>query len=103
MRKLPSVLAIAAIFIIGTGSLTYGADPLSEKGSMRSGTMAHTVTGVVLKIDGDVYVVKQETGKEVRVQVDKRTTMIGNIRPGDSIEAQVLESGRAISIKQLRV
>jgi uncharacterized protein YdeI (BOF family) len=69
---------------------------------MRSGAMLDTVTGVVLKIEGDVYVVKRETGQEVRVQVDKRTTMIGTIRPGDSIEAQVSENGRATSIKQLR-
>ena len=102
MRTLVGVLAIAVIFIIGTGSLTYGADPISGKGSMRSGEMLDTVTGVLLKIEGDVYVVKQETGKEVRVQVDKRTTKIGNIRPGDSIEVQVSENGRAASIKQLR-
>ncbi len=102
MRELLGVVAIAAIFMIGAGSLTYAADQFSGKGSMGSDRMPRMVTGVVLKIEGDFYVVRDRTGQEVRVQVDQRTTVMGNIRPGDSIEAQVSENGRATSIKQLR-
>jgi len=57
-----------------------------------------TVQGDVLKIEGDSYVVKDMTGKEIPLHVDKTTKLEGSFKAGDKIEAQVTEKGQALSI-----
>jgi len=47
------------------------------------------VEGEVLKIDHETYVVQDPTGKEVRLQVDAKTSKDGNITVGDSILASI--------------
>jgi hypothetical protein len=44
-----------------------------------------TVEGELLRIDRDIYVVKDPTGKEVSLKVDKDTKMEGNIVLHDQI------------------
>ena len=53
-------------------------------------TVGHieTVEGELLRIDKDVYVVKDVSGKEVSLLVDKDTKTEGNIAPHDQIVAQ---------------
>ena len=47
-----------------------------------------TVEGELLRIDKDIYVVKDLAGKEVSLVVDKDTKVDGNIAPRDQIVAQ---------------
>jgi uncharacterized protein YdeI (BOF family) len=47
-----------------------------------------TVEGELLRIDGDTYVVKDATGKEVNLKVDKDTKLEGNIAAHDQIVAR---------------
>ena len=47
-----------------------------------------TVEGELLRIDKDVYVVKDVSGKEVSLRVDKDTNVDGNIAAHDHIIAQ---------------
>jgi uncharacterized protein YdeI (BOF family) len=47
------------------------------------------VEGEVLKIDGNTYVVKDITGREVQLKVDGKTWKDGNITLGDNIEATI--------------
>ena len=53
-------------------------------------TVGHieTVEGELLRIDKDVYVVKDVSGKEVSLLVDKDTKVDGNIAAHDQIVAQ---------------
>ena len=61
-----------------------------------------TVQGDVLKMDGEeFYIVKDMTGKEIRLHVDKTTEMEGAVKAGDKIEAQVTEKGHALSMKRI--
>jgi len=53
----------------------------------------------VLKIEGENYVVKDATGKEVKLHVNAETKKEGDIKVGDKIEAQADASGHATSIK----
>jgi hypothetical protein len=53
----------------------------------------------VLKIDGENYVVKDATGKEVKLHVNAQTKKEGDIKVGDKIEAQADGTGHAASIK----
>lgn len=66
-------------------------------------TGPQTVQGDVLKMDGDVYIVKDMTGKEIRLHVDKTTDLQGAVKAGDKIEAQVTEQGHALSMKRVQI
>jgi hypothetical protein len=43
--------------------------------------------------------VKDPSGKEVRLHVDKTSKLEGDFKAGDKIEAQASEKGHALSIK----
>ncbi len=69
-------------------------DPL--KGSDSKG--GNTIKGEVLRIEGDIYFIKGQDGKEVRLYTDKTTQMGNNIEPGYHIEAKVTDRNHALSI-----
>lgn len=71
--------------------------PKGRKGSL------YTITnrGDLLKIDGEFYVVKEMTGKEVRLHVDQTTKLEGAFKTGDKVEAQATEKNHAVSMKHV--
>jgi hypothetical protein len=62
----------------------------------------HMITGEVLRVESDIYFVKGQDGKEVRMYTDKTTIIMGNIRQGDRIEAKVNDENHALSIRQAK-
>ena len=93
MKKLIGLLVFVMALSVGIASLSYAAADMAAPGGQ-------TVTGDVLKIEGEFYVVKDMTGKEVRLHVDKTSKLEGSFKAGDRIEAQVTEKGHALSIKK---
>jgi hypothetical protein len=57
------------------------------------------VSGEVLRIEGEFYVVKESTGNEVSLQVDNDTRMNTIPKVGDKIEAEVTPQFHAKTIK----
>lgn len=57
------------------------------------------IKGEVLRIEGENYFVKGESGKEVRLHTDDTTQKTGDIQQGDRIEAQMNEQNHALSIR----
>jgi len=92
MKKLIGLLAFAAILSVGMAPLTYAAEPMAEPGSQ-------AVKGDLLRIDGEFYVVKDTSGKEVRLHVDATSRLEGTFKAGDKIEARASDKGHALSIK----
>jgi hypothetical protein len=62
-----------------------------------SGTQV--VKGSVLDQEGEYYTIKDMSGHELRLHVDKDTKMEERIKVGDRIEAQVTPDGHAKSIR----
>ena len=60
------------------------------------------IKGDLLRVEGDNYVVKGQDGKEVRMDIDKTTEMIGSFKQGDRIEAEVNGENHALSIRSAR-
>ena len=60
----------------------------------------HLVEGRVVTIDGDSYLVKDISGREVRLLVDGRTSKDGNITIGDTVQAHI-DGGSAVHAKSL--
>ncbi len=128
--KKSSFFAFAIALVFGIATASYAADqpkdappkatlekqtgqpddsPAAGHGSSpkTSETMAQkAVQGEIVKIDGEFYVVRDASGKEVRIHVDKDTmTDKGaiqgdSLKVGDRIEAEVTPQGHARSIKK---
>ena len=66
-------------------SIRRTATPLAPLASMPP--RPQTIEGVVQRLEGNDYVVKDLSGKEVRLNVDRSTRLDGNITAGDRIVA----------------
>ena len=69
-----------------------------EKGNARAKD-AKSVKGELFRIEAANYFIKQSDGKELRMHTDKTTKMVGEIKKGDQIEAQVNNQNHALSIR----
>jgi hypothetical protein len=94
MKKLVVPFMFAMVIGVAMASLSFAADMAAPS------TSTQTVKGDLLKIDGEFYVVKDMSGKEVRLHVDKTSQLDGTFKAGDKIEAQATDKGHASSIKQ---
>jgi hypothetical protein len=65
-------------------------------------TGGKTITGEVVRVEGDNCFVKGQNGKEVRLHIDVTTLKATNIEPGDRIEAQVNDQNHALSVRSDR-
>ena len=92
MKNLIGLFVFALVLSIGMVPLSYAAD-VTELPTPKM------VKGDLLKIDGDFYMVKDMAGKEIRLHVDKTSTLDSAIKAGDKIEAKATETNHALSIK----
>ena len=72
-----------------------------EKGSTGA-KGAKTIKGELFRVEDGNYFVKGKDGKEVRLHTDKTTQMMGEVKKGDRIEAQVNDQNHALSIRSAR-
>ena len=93
MKRILGVLTILCIFGLTTASFVQSA-PTANEGSP-------VVQGTLMKIDGPFYVIKDNTGKEQRVHVDKSTLIIGKIQIGAKVKAEVTNDGHASALKEV--
>jgi hypothetical protein len=94
MKRLIVPFMFAMVLGVGMASLSFAADMAAPN--------TQTVKGDLLKIDGEFYVVKDISGKEIRLHVDKTTTIDGAIKVGDKVEAQATEKNHAGSIRHVQ-
>lgn len=66
----------------------------------KTATGPQTVKGDLVKVEGEFYVVKDASGKEVRLHVDKTSKVEGAPKAGDKVEAQMNPDGHATSLKK---
>jgi len=92
MKKFIVPFMFTMILGVGLAALSFAADDMAAPGTQ-------TVKGDLLKIDGEFYVVKDRSGKEIRLHVDKTSQLEGAFKAGDKIEAQATDKGHASSIK----
>jgi uncharacterized protein YdeI (BOF family) len=124
-----SVLSLACAGLLSTAAMSMAAsgsgtssptDPMERGGSsmgqtspgmgsegqtspgMGSGTQTpgRSIEGEILRVQGDIYVVKDSTGAEVSLHVDDSTQKSGRLEEGDRIEAEVTADGHALSVKK---
>jgi hypothetical protein len=64
-------------------------------------THNRTIKGDVSRIDYAYYVVKEKDGREVRVHADKTTQMMGQLKQGDRVEAEVTAENHILRMRPL--
>jgi hypothetical protein len=64
-------------------------------------THNRTIMGDVMRVEYAYYFVKEKDGKEVRLHADKTTQMMGQLRQGDRIEAEVTDQNHALRMRSL--
>jgi hypothetical protein len=94
MNKL--ILFIAIVCLSGPAGLV---DRTFAQTDGSTGTAAKVVRGDVLDQEGEYFVIKDISGHETRIHVNKDTKTEDRIKVGDKIEAQVNADGHANSIR----
>jgi hypothetical protein len=87
MKKSLAFIAIAGF--LSTAPVGYTADPTAPGPTAPGVTLPRpqSIEGEVLRAEGNYYVVKDISGKEVRIYIDKNTKIDGNLTAGDKIIA----------------
>jgi len=67
--------------------------------SLKKSTPAYIVEGSVLKVEKDSLVVKDSSGKEIRLRMGKDAKIQGSHKVGDSVKAVFTPEGEVLSIK----
>jgi hypothetical protein len=62
-------------------------------------TSAQTIKGDLLSIKGDVYVIKDISGRLVYLHVDKNTKRERILVPGERIEADVMTGEKVVALR----
>src|SRR5215210_8771264 len=88
------ILLLAACLVMGSG-LLLGIDPARAADPQR-------LTVDILKIEGEQFFVKDETGREGEIHVGNDTEQFGRFKPGDRIDAWVLPNGHARTLMIVR-
>ena len=111
MNKQAGAIVVSILFAVGTAGAAYAASSSEPQGqNFKKGLeganaipagalLPKMVTGELQKVEGNYYTVKDQSGKEVRFQIDPGRTMM-NIQPkvGDKIRVDVEPQGYAYSI-----
>lgn len=102
MRRVMGCLIMlsAVSFCAGIGCAT---DPMKKKEatpSMGERFTKDAVTGTLLKIDGEHYVIQEKAGENHRVHVDK-STKLDKVKEGDLVKAFVTDQGHVITLQRL--
>ena len=86
MKKNVAFMAFATFLgLSSTSHISHAADLGSSPAVLPH---PQTLEAEVLRFEGNYYVVKDSTGKEVRLYTDKTTKIDGNLSPGDKIVAR---------------
>ena len=106
--KVVGVMSCGFLLCLGLSNVASSADQLntgqsdakmftvSDKDDFKAGK---EVKGEVLRVDGENYVVREDSGKEVRMHVDATTETRSTVKAklGDHVMAKVNDQGHAIS------
>ena len=64
-------------------------------------TRNRTIKGEVTHVEYAYYLVKEKDGREVRLHADKTTQMMGQLKQGDHVEAEVTDQNHALRMRPL--
>jgi hypothetical protein len=96
--KLTVRLAMAVVASLGMAAFSHAADAVPSDASQPKAVAEQIVRGDVLLTEGEFYFVKDVSGHEIRLHVNKETKSDVKVKVGDKIEARVTPDGHATSL-----
>ncbi|HBP89632.1 MAG TPA: hypothetical protein PKK23_02080 [Nitrospirales bacterium] len=63
----------------------------SQSQTNQGGQFTKTISGEILKVDGNIFYVQDPSGKEIRLRLDQSAEQSGDLKKGDTIEALVTQ------------
>ena len=93
-----SILPIVVFVFSGMIVSMAAADPAVPPKTNATANGSGVLQGQLLKIDGEVYVVKDARGEEVRLHVGKNTAIDARIKVGDKVDVQMGPDGQALTV-----
>lgn len=97
-----TILVIANVWLfpnlIELPAATNSTPPSNSASPAPSMNGAGVLQGQLLKIDGDLYIVKDAGGKEVRLRVNKNTVLDNQVKVGDKIDIQMSADGHVATL-----
>ena len=104
MKKYLTPVIIALMLTFIAMAISYAAEESTPKQASAPATAAPSAevgktTGEVLKIDGQSYLIKDASGNQTLLTLDKDTKLEGKPQVGDKIEAELSSDGRLVSLK----
>ena len=108
--KVAGVLSCGFLLCLGLSNAASAVDDMKAGQSEGKGGPAdqkemiflkqkfHIIQGDVVRVEYGTYFVKEKDGKEVRLETNNKTQMMGQIKQGDRIEAKVNDQNHALSI-----
>ncbi|MEP6957201.1 MAG: hypothetical protein ABI980_00595 [Nitrospirota bacterium] len=102
MRLIARFVACTALLLLSTTPL-FAADPVTDKEA--SPTLGEritkdSVTGTLMKIEGEYFSIKDNDGKQVKLHVDK-STKLDKVVEGDKVKAYMTDKGHVTTLQRL--
>ncbi|HXT67294.1 MAG TPA: hypothetical protein VN657_10945 [Nitrospiraceae bacterium] len=97
--KVVGFLSCGVLLCLGLSNAASGVDEMKDMTVKKPA--GHIIQGDVVRVEYGNYVVKQRDGKEVRLETDNTTQMMGQIRKGDRIVATVNDQNHAMSMRSV--
>jgi len=82
--------------LAGLLSLTGNSGVMAAPQAPNDLTHNRTIIGDVMRVEYAYYFVKKKDGTEVRLHADNTTLMLGQLKAGDHVEAEVTEQNHAL-------
>lgn len=95
------MLSTMVVLGLGTG-ICGAADPKTHKEvkpTLGERLTKHSVTGTLMRIEGEYFSVKDIGGRDVRLHVDQ-STKLDNVAVGDKIKAYLTDEGHATTLQR---
>lgn len=89
MKRNIGVMTLAAMLLLGFGMVTFASEKATPSNPQWNGGLPHVIKGEILKIEGDIYTVRDSSGREVRVHVDQFTKERTALKVGDTVVARI--------------
>lgn len=88
--------------LIGIIGLAGPAFSLATETQDSRTTNSPAVQGELIKMEGEILTIKDQTGRTQQVRIDRETKLVGDIQPGHYVQAWVFPDGRTESIVAFR-
>ena len=96
-------LSILTVVILGFGAGIVGAaDPMSDKEAkptLGERFTKDTIKGILMKMEGEYYSIKDTDGKERKIHVDK-STKLDKVVVGDKVKAYITDQGHTTTLQR---